>query len=45
MMAYHDDVLIWIQLLMGAARNVSHRNQLRISDLGQFELPGLANVE
>jgi len=44
-MAYNDDVIVGIEFLMGAARYVSHWNQLRVDDLGELEFPGLSDVE
>ena len=44
-MADDNYVVIRIELLMRPARYVSHGDQFRVGDLGQFEFPGLADVE
>jgi hypothetical protein len=44
-MADDNDVVIWIEFLMSPAGDVPHGDQLGVGDLGQFELPGFADVE
>src|ERR1035437_2360677 len=44
-MAHHHDVIVGIEFLLSAHRNVSHGNVLGAFDAGCFILPSLANVE
>src|SRR5262249_31718913 len=45
MMAIHNDMVVGVKLLMGAAGNIPHGYQLSAFDADGFELPGLADVE
>src|SRR5258708_3614042 len=44
-MAHDDDVIVRIEFLMSARRNVAHRNVFCSFDVGGFVFPGLANIE
>src|SRR5260221_4938865 len=44
-MAHDDDVIVRIEFLMSARRNIAHRNVFCSFDVGGFVFPGLANIE
>src|SRR5258706_15668641 len=44
-MAHDDDVIVRIEFLMSARRNVTHGDVFCSFDVGGFVFPGLANIE
>jgi len=44
-MAQDDDVIVGIEFLVSARRNVTHRNVLSAFDMGGFVFPRLTNIE
>src|SRR6266705_2334658 len=44
-MTIDDDVILRVEFLMCAARNVPHRNQFRAFDASGVEFPGFADIE
>ena len=44
-MAEDDDVGVGVELLMGAGGDVSHGHEEGVGEVGDFELPRLADVE